>query len=686
MTKVLSRFKIGTRIAVAILVPVLAMLVFTAMQVMDALSESSRMARLHKLTDLAPSVSEVVHELQKERGMSAGFISSGGASFADSLPGQRDATDQRIANLEGALAAFEFDGYDAEFARRIDVAMARLTELDNMRGAVSDTAATVPEMAGYYTGTISDLLDIVESMKALASDVTVLNEIAAYTAYLQAKERAGQERAMGAAGFAAGEFNPALYRNFVSLIAMQETFQDVFVTHALPAEVEHMEHAMSDPVVGEVEAMRQAALESVEVGHTGGVEAVAWLAAMTGKIDLMKEVEDHVAGDLSHEATVLEDAANEMVVFKLGLSAVLLVVTAFLCVVIVRSITRPLGRVTAAVTELADGNTDIGIEQPTGRDEVADIERAVVVFRDNMIEMDRLRAEQAEAEKRTEAERRRAVTELADSFESSVKGVVDAVAAAFTEVKAMAESVAGNAEDTKNRSGSVATAAQQMSGNVQTVASATEELNASVTEIGSQVTRASEIAAEGARKAEQTDAEVTSLVDAAQEIGEVVRLIGEIAEQTNLLALNATIEAARAGEAGKGFAVVASEVKSLANQTARATNDISQQVASIQSATGNAAEAIRAIGQTVGEVSEIASAIAAAMNEQGSATQEIARSVQDAAQGTQEVTDNIGQVSMSAEDAGQAAGTMVEAATDLSQQAETLAYEVDAFVAKVRAG
>ena len=685
MRRLFNRFKIRTRITVAIMIPVLGLLVFASMQTFSAMGQSSRMGKLQSLADVAPVISEVVHELQKERGMSAGFIGSGGAKFADSLPDQRGATDLKTQKLDETLAAFDRSAYGAEISERLDAALGRLEGLGATRGGVADLSLTVPKMAGYYTGTIADLLGVVEAMKRLSDNAEVLSSIAAYSAFLQAKERAGQERAMGAGGFGAGAFAAPVYRRFLQLIAMQDVFLHTMSSHASAEELRFMEQTLAGPVVEEVERMREIAIQSPETGSTGGIEAPRWFEAITQKINLMKTVEDHLAADLlTKVATLRSDAQSAFTLLGIVVAA-LLAVTALLCTVIVRGITGPLAQVTEAVTELARGETEIEIDTEERADEVGDIQRAVVVFRDNVIEMSKMREEQAEAQERAEAEKKKAVNDLADGFESSVKVVVDAVASASSEVKAMAESVAGTADDTKNRSASVVTAAEQASGNVQTVATAAEQLNASVTEIGRQVSRASEIAAEGARQAERTDSDVAGLVEAAQKIGEVVSLIADIAEQTNLLALNATIEAARAGEAGKGFAVVASEVKSLATQTAKATDDISQQVASIQDATSGAAEAIRAIGGTVNEINEIATAIASAMEEQGAATQEIARNVQEAAHGTQEVTTNINQVTASADEAGQSAGTMVEAANDLARQAETLSSEVDGFVGKVRA-
>ena len=685
MLKIFSRLKISARITAAILIPVIGLLAFSWMQIGDALDRSRETGRLRTLADVAPVISELVHELQKERGMSAGFIGSGGAKFANELPEQRGETDTRHAALEDTLAGFDSAAYGAELSARLEASTARLGDLDATRLAVSERSVTVPDMAKYYTTTIGNLLSVVEVMKRFSRNAEVLNGISGYTAFLQAKERAGQERAMGAAGFGAGEFAPQVYRRFLQLVAMQDVFLETMKSHSSQSVVDFYRETLAGEAVAEVERLRMIAIESTETGSTEGVEAPHWFASITQKIDLMKSVEDRLAGDLVDNVESIESAAEESLTMLSIIVAALLAATAILCTVIVRGITGPLALVTRAVTGLAEGNTEIEVAKTDRADEVGDIQRAVVVFRDNVIEMDRMRTDQAAAQERAEAQKKQAVNELADGFESSVKVVVDAVASASSEVKAMAESVSGTAEDTKTRSTSVVSAASQASGNVQTVASAAEELNASVSEIGRQVNRASEIAAEGARQAERTDSDVAGLVEAAQKIGEVVNLIADIAEQTNLLALNATIEAARAGEAGKGFAVVASEVKSLANQTAKATEDISQQVASIQTATGGAAEAIQAIGGTIGEINEIATAIASAMEEQGAATQEIARNVQEAARGTQEVTDNIGAVTTSAEEAGESAGTMVNAANDLARQAETLSSEVDGFVHKVRA-
>jgi methyl-accepting chemotaxis protein len=220
---------------------------------------------------------------------------------------------------------------------------------------------------------------------------------------------------------------------------------------------------------------------------------------------------------------------------------------------------------------------------------------------------------------------------------------------------------------------------------VHTVAAAAEELSSSIKEISRQVTRSAATAREAVSAAAQTDDTVTALAHDAGRIAGVIRLISDIARQTNLLALNATIEASRAGEAGKGFAVVASEVKLLANQTASATEEISAQIASMQSSTTRAVDAIRQIGGTIGELNEIAAAIASAVDEQGTATQEIAQSVAQAATGTGAVSSSIVRVDDAAAQVGASAAEVHDAAVALDQQARSLRSEVDRFLSDLRA-
>ncbi len=349
------------------------------------------------------------------------------------------------------------------------------------------------------------------------------------------------------------------------------------------------------------------------------------------------------------------------------------------------SLARPVIAMAEAMRRLVQGDHAVEVPALDREDEIGQMAKSVQVFKDNAVEMERLKAEQAEAERRAADEKKRLMNELADGFETSVGGIVEKVTASANEMQSTAQTLTATAEETSRQSTAVAAASEQASTNVQTVASAAEELSSSIAEISRQVAQSAEIAGQAVADAERSNRQVQGLAEAAQRIGEVVQLITDIASQTNLLALNATIEAARAGEAGKGFAVVASEVKNLANETAKATDEITGQIAGIQQATRDAVDAIQAIGETIGRINEIATTIASAVEEQGAATQEIARNVQQAAAGTQEVSSNIAGVTQAAGDTGAAASQMLAASGELARQGDVLSGEVGKFLQAVRA-
>jgi methyl-accepting chemotaxis protein len=407
-------------------------------------------------------------------------------------------------------------------------------------------------------------------------------------------------------------------------------------------------------------------------------EAAALAAAMQKFRDL--QIAEANQSDVVFDARGADGALHSMILS--GIAIVLAFAIAFL---LARAIVRPVKAMTAAMGRLSSGDMTAEIPGTERKDEIGEMSQAVLVFKNSMVEAERLRQDQERQKAEAAAQRKADMARLADQFEAAVGGIVKTVASAATELRASAQSMSSTAEETNKQAQAVASASNEAATSVQTVAAAAEELSTSVDEIARQITQSNDVASKAVREAETTNSEVAGLATAAQRIGDVVRLIEEIASQTNLLALNATIEAARAGEAGKGFAVVASEVKTLATQTGKATEEISGQIAAVQSATQNSVTAIKGIGETIRSISTISGTIAAAVEEQTAATREIARNVQQAAQGTSEVTENIVSVSQAANDTGAAAGQVLGSAEELSHQAELLRGELSRFIEVVRA-
>ncbi|MBR9973284.1 methyl-accepting chemotaxis protein [Magnetospirillum sulfuroxidans] len=445
--------------------------------------------------------------------------------------------------------------------------------------------------------------------------------------------------------------------------------------------------ALIDPIVPAMAAFQRAVGDVADMAALDPVTGLIMMTSAEVEYDKLQSLiaalvkANDTQTDQSYAEAHNVAAAARFQYFAVFLAC--LVIGGGLALATIRLISRPVVEITKVMDGLAAGDMAVEVHSQERQDEIGAMARAVAIFQDGMRRAAALESEKAAAAK-SSAERAVRRETLTESFDQSMKHMLDAVMTTVQHVHTSSDGLQDNAARTSRQGAAVAEAASGAAANVDTVAAAAEQLGASVQEISRQIAATVDITSEAVRGAQAANDTMASLDESAKRIGEVVTLINTIASQTNLLALNATIEAARAGDAGKGFAVVANEVKSLANQTAKATDEITTQIASVQSATHDAVARIRAVSETIDNVSGIVSSIASAVEQQSAATQEIVRSVQQAAEGNGAVTRNIADVSRAADETGTMAKSMFSAANELLEEAQKLRGEVSTFLVDMR--
>ncbi|CUW38831.1 Putative Methyl-accepting chemotaxis protein(Methyl-accepting chemotaxis protein (MCP) signalling domain,501-675) [Magnetospirillum sp. XM-1] len=680
----LNNFKIAVRLVLALIIPLAAVVVYAGLALSEKARQADEMEQVEELARLAPAISALVHELQKERGTSAGFVGSKGEKFKERLPEQRKLTDAKLGELSGALARFPAAAYGTAFKSKLDAADAAIKALADKRAAISNLSIPLGEATGYYTATIAKQLAVIEEMAVVSRDARVTKAIVAYVQLLHGKERAGQERATASGGFGAKKFEPALHRTFTQLIARQEVFFDTFSKNAEPELRQAFEKVAADPITKEVDRMRAVALDSPFTNDLGGIEAPAWFDTITKKIDLLKQVEDLASAALVNMADKGHDATVGALYAYLVITGGVLTLGIILVWVIGRGITRPLAEMTFDMTKLAEGDKTVPINGLDRSDEIGAMARAVEIFKEGLIRADQLDEERRQAEW-TKDKRARVIDNLLREFNEEVSDALAGMASTATELEATSRSLSTTAEDASAQAAAVAAGIEETAVNMRTAAGSAEQLAHSGEDISRKVQESVRISEEASSEARRTTELIDGLAAAVDKIGTVVALINDIAAQTNLLALNATIEAARAGEAGKGFAVVANEVKHLANQTAKATDEIAGQISTVQKVTGDAVSAITSITSVIEQVHDVATGIADAVRGQDAATGEIAANVQQVATATGEISANVTGVNNAAEETKHASAEVLQTAQDVSERATKLRDRVDTFLTSIRA-
>ena len=349
-------------------------------------------------------------------------------------------------------------------------------------------------------------------------------------------------------------------------------------------------------------------------------------------------------------------------------------------------VVTPIRRMTDAMLVLAGGDSTVKLPAEGQKDEIGNMAGAVAIFRQNMIEADRMRAEQLKTEERAKQEKLQSMSRLADDFEASVTEMVDTVASSAGQMQASAHDLTEMARSSGNEANGAAESSRESADNIEMVAAATEELRCSIQEVSEQICSSAEFAQRAADAARQSNTVVKSLGDAAGRIDSIVQIIQDIAEQTNLLALNATIEAARAGDAGRGFSVVASEVKGLAEQTTKATQDISTQIKEIQDVAKTSVEQIGEVAKSIGQIEERLATVSAAAEEQSATTGEISESIRRAAEHSKQISDSVTQLADTSSTTEMTSVETHEATVEMTLQTEKLGAEVREFLSRVRSG